>query len=182
MKDYSHAVNVSVLSAKIGKQMDMDNGDCAILMVGGIFHDVGKMNIPSDILDKPSSLTSAERMIVEQHTIEGYKILAAMPDHIHKAIAEIALNHHERMDGSGYMGKYGSHIPVMARIVAVADVYDALISDRPYRAGWDKEKAVLYMQDHSGTLFDEDIVSALCCMINETERWPGHPYSQDKTE
>lgn len=155
-------MNVSVLSNTIGRQMNLSSQDCAMLSVGGIFHDIGKINIPSAILNKPAALTQEERNVIEQHTNYGYQMLLANPDSVHKAIADVALNHHECWDGSGYQRKYKGHIPFMARIVAVADVYDALVSDRPYRKGWDAKKAISYMQDNAGKLFEEEIVAALC--------------------
>lgn len=161
MTDIEHAMNVSALARRIGKQMQMSGRDCAMLSVAGMFHDIGKMGVPPALLDKPTALTPDEYRIIQWHTTMGHLMLSSMPDAIHKEAAAVALYHHERCDGSGYMGLYKKQIPLMARIVAVADVYDALVSDRPYRKAWPAAQANAYLQANAGTLFDETIVAAL---------------------
>lgn len=161
MTDIEHAMNVSALARRIGKQMQMSQKDCAMLTVSGMLHDIGKIGIPIALLDKPAALTPDEYRIIQWHTTMGHLMLSSMPDTIHKEAAAVALYHHERCDGSGYMGLHKNQIPVMARIVAVADVYDALVSDRPYRKAWPAIRAYTYLQDNAGILFDERIVAAL---------------------
>lgn len=119
------------------------------------------MGIPHTLLDKKAALTPDEYRIIQWHTTMGHLMLSSMPDDIHKQAAEVALYHHERYDGSGYLGLRKEEIPIMARIVAVADVYDALVSDRPYRKAWTEEKINAYLRDNAGKLFDERIVAAL---------------------
>lgn len=161
MTDIEHAINVSTIAWRIGKQMHMDKKDRAILSVAGMLHDIGKMNIPPALLQKPSALTSDEYHIIQWHTTMGHLMLSSMPDEIHKHAAEVALYHHERCDGSGYIGLRKDEIPIMARIVATADVFDALTTDRPYRQAWHTEKAHAYLQENAGKLFDERVVDAL---------------------
>lgn len=133
MTDIQHAISVSMLSWRIGKQMGMSEQDRAMLSVAGMLHDIGKMGVPPALLNKAAALTPDEYHIIQWHTTMGHLMLSSMPDDIHRQAAEVALYHHERCDGSGYIGLRKDQIPLMARIVAVADVYDAVVSDRPYR-------------------------------------------------
>lgn len=167
MIDMDHAMHVSRLSRDIGGRMGMDDKQCAILSVAGMFHDLGKLGLPHDLLDKPSTLTPDEYKVIQWHTTLGHLMLSGMPDEIHRAAAEAALYHHERCDGSGYMGLSKEKIPISARIVAVCDVYDALVSHRPYRKAWSKEAALEHMRLHSGSLFDTDVVNALLEILKE---------------
>lgn len=161
MTDIQHAMNVSELSRKIGEKMKLGERACALLAISGMFHDIGKMGIRFALLDKPDTLTPDEYKIIQWHTTVGHLMLSSMPDDVHKEAAEIALYHHERLDGSGYMGLAGNQIPVMARIVAVADVYDALTTNRPYRKAWTQSEAKLYLCGTIGKLFDGSVVTAL---------------------
>lgn len=162
MTDIQHTISVSMLSWRIGKQMGMSEQDCAILSVAGILHDIGKMCIPPALLDKPGSLTPDEYKIIQLHTTMGQLMLSSMPDDIHKLAGGVCLNHHELWDGSGYPhGLRGEEIPLMARIVTVADVYDALVSDRAYRRAWPVEKAKAYLRENADRLFDGKVVGAL---------------------
>ena len=96
-----------------------------------------------------------------QHTVRGYRMLAGSASRLLQLAAEIALSHHERWDGAGYpRGLAGTAIPLSGRITAVADVFDALISDRPYKRGWTKDRARAFVEDHAGTHFDPDCVAA----------------------
>ncbi|MCH1930838.1 response regulator [Shewanella sp. A25] len=118
-------------------------------------HDIGKIGIPDAILSKPGKLTDAERLIMQQHSVTGARILGDDDDPLISLAKEIALNHHERWDGTGYPnGISGEQIPVSARIAAIADVYDALTSDRPYKVAWSAEKAFDYIAENAGTQFD----------------------------
>ena len=165
MIDLIHALNVSGMARDVGTRMGLTERECTILAVGGLFHDIGKMNIPPKILDKPGSLTKDERSIIELHTQLGYSLLRNMPDAIHKEVSHIALNHHERMDASGYLRKPASEQPIMVRIVAACDVLDALLTDRPYRRAWAWSGAKDYMMESAGTLFDSDVVDALLAVL-----------------
>ena len=122
-------------------------------------HDVGKMGIPDSILNKPGKLTPEEFNLMKTHTSIGHRLLQASDKEMFHAAAEIALSHHERWDGQGYpQGLKGTGIPLAARIVAVADVFDALSMDRVYRKAWPEKDVWAYIHDGSGTAFDPEIV------------------------
>lgn len=165
MTDIEHAMNVSILSRNIGIKLMLEEKTCALLSVAGMLHDIGKIGIPPELLDKRTALTPDEYRIIQWHTTMGYTMLNNMPDQVHRMAAIAALYHHERCDGSGYMGLYDEQIPIPARIVSVADVYDALVSDRPYRKAWKKEKATDYLSDQAGEKLDRQIVDALLAIV-----------------
>lgn len=125
-------------------------------------HDVGKVATPDGILQKPGQLTPTEREVMQRHTTAGYEILADSESELLQLAATIALTHHERWDGAGYpYGLAAEEIPIEGRITAVADVFDALLSDRCYRSALAVEDAVEVMQEGRGTHFDPDLVDAL---------------------
>lgn len=124
-------------------------------------HDIGKLGIPDSILTKPGKLTDDERRQMQQHAIFGAKILGDDDDPSLSLAKEIALHHHEHWDGTGYpYGLIGETIPLSARIAAIADVFDALTSDRPYKVAWSTEQAFDYIQENSGTQFDPQLTVA----------------------
>ena len=129
---YVHSVNVSLICNCFAKWLEMSESDTRTLTLGGLLHDIGKINIPRDILLKPDTLTNDEYEVVKTHTIRGYDILKDKK--IDDKIKMISLQHHERFDKTGYpYGKSGDEIEPFAMIVAIADVYDAMTSDRVYR-------------------------------------------------
>jgi putative two-component system response regulator len=135
-------------------------------------HDVGKAAIPMAILAKPAALTRAERRTVERHTLIGHRMLIAVSGPHALAAARIALTHHERFDGRGYPhGLAGTEIPIAGRIVAVADVLDALLSDRPYRPALAPGQALELLRAESGSHFDPAIVAPALehagCLIDQ---------------
>ena len=160
MYDLQHAVNVARLSMQIGKCLGFDTESLMLLYTAGLFHDIGKMLVPEELLEKPATLSRDEYRIIQWHTTLGYGLLSQMPDSIHSTAAEAALYHHERVDGSGYLGMRGKEIPLFARIIAIADVLDALTANRPYREAWDKDDALDYIYTHSGSMFDAEITTA----------------------
>jgi two-component system response regulator RpfG len=124
-------------------------------------HDIGKIGIQDSILLKPGKFGSEEWVTMQQHTLIGHAILSNSQSRYIQTGSVIALNHHERFDGSGYPnGISGKDIPLVARIVAVADVYDALISPRPYKNAWTANDAQDYLHKHVGTQFDPICVEA----------------------
>ena len=129
-------------------------------------HDVGKINVPDAILNKPGKLTDEEFNMIQSHTIVGGKIIATLmktvpdSDYLHEA-RNLALCHHEKWNGSGYPnGISGEEIPLSARVMAVADVFDALVSNRSYKKGFSYEKAMGIIREDSGTHFDPKVVAA----------------------
>jgi HD-GYP domain-containing protein (c-di-GMP phosphodiesterase class II) len=135
------------------------------IRLAGLVHDIGKINVPSEILTKPGRLSQIEHDLIRIHPEAGYDILKDIE--FPWPIAEIVRQHHERMDGSGYpRGLTGDVIRIEARIIAVADVIDAMASHRPYRPAVGLEKALEEVEGKKGTLYDKDIVEA-CARVLE---------------
>ena len=156
---YNHSINVALLSLVIGLAIKLPLNDLKDLCVGALIHDIGKVLVNKDLIIKKGSLTSEEYISVKKHTIKGFSYLKNIPN-ISTAVRLIALQHHERVDGLGYpAGLTGDQINPLAKIVAVADVYDALSSHRPYRRALLPNEAMEYIMAHSGTIFDHDIVT-----------------------
>lgn len=154
-----HSERVTQLSLAIGRELEVDSVDLDRLHRGGLLHDIGKVSIPPVLLDKPAKLTEEEMEIIRSHPVTGARILA--PISVFSDILSIVRHHHEKFDGTGYPNRLrGDNIPYLARIVAVADVYDALVSDRPYRAGWTAEAALEYIQKTAGSHHDPKVVDA----------------------
>ncbi|MFP5473055.1 MAG: HD-GYP domain-containing protein, partial [Gammaproteobacteria bacterium] len=125
-------------------------------------HDIGKIGIPDAILQKPGSLTPDERTVMMAHPVIGADILGNHPSRLFQLARTIALTHHEKWDGSGYPhGLAGADIPLVGRIVALADVFDALTSVRPYKPAWPVEEAMAWIQSQSGSHFDPTLVELL---------------------
>lgn len=156
-----HIIRVSRTSALLARYHGWSAADCELMLHASPMHDVGKIGIPDAILLKPGKLDSHEWEIMKTHTTLGENILRDDEnDFLHMA-AVIALSHHEKWDGSGYpQGLSGNAIPEAARIVAVADVFDALISPRPYKGAWPFEKAVAYIADNGGIHFDPAVADS----------------------
>ena len=133
-------------------------------------HDVGKIGIPDSILLKLGPLTAAEFELVKTHTTIGAKILSGSRFALLRLAEEIAFSHHERWDGTGYAGLAGHQVPLAGRIVAVADVFDALTQKRPYKAAWPLEDAVAEIDRQRGRQFDPDVVEAFLRIIAQQER------------
>ena len=132
-----------------------------LILEAAPMHDIGKVGTPDSILLKPGSLTDEELIIMKQHAVIGYEVLNTGNSHLLKMAAEIALTHHEKFDGSGYpRGLVGYDIPLFGRIVAVADVFDALTSDRPYKKAWSIERATQLMHESAGKHFDPACIDA----------------------
>ncbi len=154
-----HSRRVTIYSLFIGKKLNLDDQLLNNIRITGILHDIGKIGISEAILNKPGSLSDSEFKVIKQHPIIAEQILRSIPqlDEIRKAIR----HHHERYDGAGYPdGLKGEDIPLISRIIAVADCYDAMISDRPYRSALSKEIAIDEIMKNKGSQFDPKIVDA----------------------
>ncbi len=155
---YSHSVSVAVLSLLIGKSLKLNQNQLEKLGMGALTHDVGKGKIPEDILKKPDSLTDKEYEVIQEHPRLGYERLKEEPEITSTSLAAV-LGHHENYGGNGYpRGVSGDNIHLFPRIVAVADVFDALTSDRIYRPRWTVNKAADWITSQSNKKFDPEIV------------------------
>lgn len=155
---YLHSVDVCIYSVITGKSLGLSDDMIRQLGMGSILHDIGKCKIPLSILNKPARLTKNEYEIIKRHADYGYDIVRKTPD-IDPTVAIIALQHHERYDGTGYpTGRSGKDIDLLARIVAVADVYDALTANRVYRKRFMPHEAAEYIMANSSTHFDSEIL------------------------
>ena len=156
-----HVVRMSKTSARIAKELGWDEAQCDLILHASPMHDIGKIGIPDHILLKPGELDIDEWEIMQSHTTIGGKILSVSDSDLFQSAAEIAETHHEKWDGSGYPeGLAGDEIPIMSRIVAVSDTFDALISERPYKEPWPTEEAIAYVTGNSGKHFDPEVVEA----------------------
>ncbi|HWQ50706.1 MAG TPA: HD-GYP domain-containing protein [Terriglobales bacterium] len=155
---YHHSVNVSVISVILGYAMGLSKNDLYKLGLGTLLHDIGKVFVPKEFLNKPSKLTLEEFEAVKAHSRAGSDYLREHWDIPYMSNVTV-LTHHEKFDGSGYPNKLvGEKIPNFGRIAAVADVYDALTSDRPYRKGLLPSEGMEYIMGGSGSLFDPSVV------------------------
>lgn len=157
-----HLLRMSHYAEVIAEALGMPDEETRILTSAAPLHDIGKIGIPDAVLLKRGSLTDEEFAVMRRHPLIGYEILRDSRSRFVQMGALIALRHHERWDGSGYPdGLKGDTIPLPARIVAVADVFDALTSVRPYKPAWSPEEALSYLKSHSGTLFDPACVDVV---------------------
>lgn len=155
-----HSWRVTTVAMNIGRHMGLPEERLKVLYKGGLFHDIGKIGVPEEILDKPGNLSDEEYASIKRHPEIGAEILR--PIQAYEELIPIVLQHHEWFDGGGYpYGMTGEAISLEARILAVADVYDALITDRPYRQGWSYESVIAYLVDNSGSQFDPSVVRAV---------------------
>ena len=146
----------------IAEELGLPEGQVRTIELAAPLHDIGKIAIPDEVLLKPGPLDEQQLGIMRRHPQIGHELLSGSQNRFIQVGALIALRHHERFDGSGYPdGLSGQQIPVEARIVAVADVFDALISPRPYKAPWSFDNALDFLQEQSGKLFDPQCVQAL---------------------
>ncbi|HEY4554234.1 MAG TPA: HD-GYP domain-containing protein [Bacillaceae bacterium] len=156
---YKHSIRVQMYSLIIAREMNLSKDTLENLYFASLFHDVGKINVSKDILNKPGRLTDDEFEEMKQHSVSGYNMLKSS---YYEHIGDIILQHHERIDGSGYpSGLKSDDILLEAKIIAVADTYDAMTSTRTYRRGLDPQLAVDELKKHAGTLYDGVIVEAL---------------------
>jgi len=156
-----HTRRVALRAVQIGDELELAPGRLRDLAVGGLLHDVGKLSVPDEILRKPGPLTDAEFTEVKRHVDAGVALLHELGG-FSTAVLGLVHSHHERLDGSGYPDAIcADELPLDVRILAVCDVYDALISTRVYREAWSHERAMSLLRDGSGDVFDVRCVDAL---------------------
>ncbi|GEM47230.1 HD-GYP domain-containing protein [Deinococcus cellulosilyticus] len=142
--------------------------EASLLSKAALLHDFGKVFVPASILKKPGMLSVGEFEVIKGHTLLGHQVLKRQPGQVFQDAATIALSHHERWDGRGYpQGLCGQDIPLMARLVTLADVMDALLSERSYKPAWSVQDALSFMQMQSGSAFDPDLVIHLLHLPTE---------------
>jgi len=167
-----HQKRVAELSSKIGERMGLDDDSIRLLRIAGLLHDIGKISVPGDILNKPGKLSPLEFEMVKTHPSLGYEILKNIS--YFPELAKIVLQHHERLDGSGYpQGLKDGEILLAARILAVADVVEAMTSHRPYRPAYNLEEALEEIKKNRYKLYDPDVVDACVELFKEGFRFSG---------
>ncbi|MCZ8514444.1 HD-GYP domain-containing protein [Paenibacillus filicis] len=155
---YEHSLRVGKLCEVLAGRLQLDEKRTTLLTLGGYLHDIGKMLIPDPILLKDSALTEEEWGIMKLHPNLG-SIIMLGNDYVNQELNDIIELHHERLNGSGYpYGLQGDKIPTLARICAIADAFDSMVSDRPYRKGLPLQEAAEELRLHSGTQFDKHLV------------------------
>ena len=153
-----HAARVTAIAEVIAARLGWDDEQIDVLRIGAALHDIGKLAVPDTVLRKPGPLSQAELDHVRAHPQEGAKMLGLVGTL--RAAVPCVLHHHERWDGHGYpTGSAGEEIPIEARVLAVADAYDAMTSDRPYRRALTSERAISELERCAGTQFDPDVVA-----------------------
>lgn len=165
----THSINVSVLAMALAEWLGMGARDVRAFGVAGLMHDLGKVKIPPDILNKAGKLTPEERAIMNAHPTEGARIIIASEPELELA-AVVAYEHHVMIDGGGYPNfTYARGCHQASRIVHVCDVYDALRTNRPYRDAWEANRVLGYLEERSGTEFDPEYAGAFVRMMREWE-------------
>jgi two-component system response regulator RpfG len=167
----NHVIRMAKYARIIAEELGLNPVECEDIEYAAPMHDIGKIGIPDTVLKKPGRFNDDEWAQMRQHTIIGHRILSNSQSRFIQLGAVIALNHHEKFDGSGYPnGLVGREIPLFARIVAVADVFDALMSPRPYKRPWQMQMALLYLREQSGSHFDPHCVEAFFNRLDEIKQ------------
>jgi putative nucleotidyltransferase with HDIG domain len=160
-----HTRRVAILAAQVGEELKLPATTRRHLAVGGLLHDIGKLSVPLEILRKPSGLTDEEYAAIKRHPEAGRRLLEELGG-FSPTVLDLVSDHHERLDGRGYpRGLTEEELPLHTRILTVCDVYDALVSDRVYRAAWTPERAFELLRDDAGSAFDERCVEALARVL-----------------
>lgn len=157
IEQYTHVKRTAHLCVLIGFELGLCSEQLKDLQTIGLYHDIGKLRIPLEILSKKEQLTEHEYNVIKLHSLYSISLL----DINNMDIREAILYHHENLDGSGYFGMVDMQLSLYQRIIHVADVYEALTAERCYKKAWSKEEAYQYMVEHTGTMFDKKIVKVL---------------------
>jgi two-component system, response regulator RpfG len=167
----NHVIRMAKYSRLIAEKLGLDAEECDAIELAAPMHDIGKIGIPDEILRKPARLSHCEFEIMKTHTVIGYEILKDSPSKYLQLGAVIALSHHEKYNGTGYPQRLGTDdIPLAARIVSVADAYDALTSERPYKPRWPMQKAIDYLNEQRGKFFDPQCLDAFFAELDRVNR------------
>jgi putative nucleotidyltransferase with HDIG domain len=162
-----HTRRVAALAVEVGEEVGLPPSRLRSLAIGGLLHDIGKLSIPDSILKKPGPLEEHEFALVKLHSERGYELLDELGG-FDEGVKRLVRDHHERLDGRGYpSGATAGDLDVETRILALCDVYDALISDRVYRPAWPIEKALALLREEAGTAFDSRCVNALVQVLGD---------------
>ena len=165
----THSLNVSVLSMGLAEWLGLGGRDVRAIGVAGLLHDLGKVTIPKEILNKPGDFTDQEREIMNSHSAEGARMILTSDQQLDLAAA-VAYEHHIMIDGGGYPSfRYPRDCHFASKLVHVCDVYDALRTNRPYRAPWSAKKVLVYIEQKSGTEFDGAMAQAFTAMMDQWE-------------
>jgi len=175
-----HIWRMAAYARLLAKRIGLDEEFCINLEQAALLHDTGKIGIPDGILSKPSQLNKDEWATMKRHPIIGHEILSESDAFVFQLASEICLHHHEKWDGSGYPhGLQGEEITLPSRIVAIADVFDALTSKRPYKKAWTLNEAYNYLEENSGKHFDPALVDVFCKCRDEIQKirtlYPDYP-------
>jgi putative two-component system response regulator len=162
-----HTQRVGQMSALLSRQLGLPDSQVSLIRRAAPLHDVGKLGVPDTILLKLGKLSEEEFAVVKTHTVIGARILSGGKFPLLRLAEEIAFSHHERWDGSGYAGIPGTRIPLAGRIVSVADVFDALTQQRPYKPAWPVSDAIAEIDRQRGRQFDPDVVDAFIRVIEQ---------------
>ena len=162
-----HSERVARISLTLAGRLNLKEEDMSIIRIGSLLHDIGKLGIPESILDKPGKLTDEEYDLIKSHPAKGDTIIKDIPGM--EKIRLAVRHHHERWDGRGYPdGLKGDQIPLSARILTLADIYDALTEDRPYRTAFTREEATQFLLDNRGSIFDPELLDAFVELLSST--------------
>ena len=165
----THSMNVSVLAMALAESLDLPARDIRTFGVAGLLHDIGKVKIPLEVLTKPGRFTDEERALMNQHPIEGARIILQSKETLDLP-AVVAYEHHIMLNGDGYPKlRYRRDCHRASKLVHVCDVYDALRTNRPYREAWPQERALAYVEDRAGTEFDAELAGAFLRMMRQWE-------------
>lgn len=163
-----HTQRVTNLTVRLARAMNLSDEEVAHIRRGALLHDIGKMGVPDEVLNKPGPLTEDEWKLMRRHPQLAFDMLS--PVRYLRPAIEIPYNHHERWDGTGYpRGLKGTEIPMAARLFAVVDVWDALLNDRPYRKAWSHDEVIRFIQEESGKAFDPDVVRVFLNIVSESK-------------